>query len=128
VTNATQIIWEHLSGALTGTNVWSPAAPASWANDSAAVVFEVVSEDAPMPGGGHVGATVAVTCYGGGATHAAADAVYRAVHDALHGVRGAVTASGTLHYAAQQKGAPGGEELETRWPMATATYRILVGA
>ena len=134
MTNLSQIVWEYLTATgttlrtLVGGNVWSPRAPASWANDSAAVMFDIISETAPVSGGGHVTAQVQFSCYGGGTTHAAADAVYRALHDRLHGVRGAVTASGKLIGAWQTSGQPGDREIETEWPLATAVYTITTGA
>lgn len=131
--NPTQIIWEHLTGTgtslytLVGTRVWSPAAPVSWRNDSAAIIFEIITSD------WHTTANdafvrVMFSCYGGNDTYSAADAVYRALFDRLHGVIGARTASGQISFARLTDGSPGEREPETEWKYARAMYEMRVSS
>jgi len=130
----TQIIWNYLteSGStlygLVGTRVWSPRAPVGWVNDSAAVIYEMITEDVHVTAG-DCNCRVQFSCYGGDGENGNPDtarAVYKALYDKLHGVIGASVTGGQISYARLTDGAPGEREQETEWEYARAIYEMRV--
>lgn len=129
MTDSKQILWEFLTAAdttlygLVATRVWSPRAPEGWRNTSAAVIYDV-NESAHATGAVSE-VLITANCYGGTLRYGDADAVYRALYDRLHGAHGKRCASGTLHAAYLVSGSVGDREIETEWPFAAATYRVI---
>lgn len=130
MTNSKQVIWEFLTTTgtslytLVGTRVWSPSAPPSWRNDTAAVIYDV-SETAHVSGATQE-ALLTANCYGGTLKHADADQVYRALYDRLQHCGCCQCASGVLISARLISGSVGEKEIETEWPFAAATYAVVV--
>lgn len=125
-----KILWELLTNddggtfyALVGPRVWSSVAQAKWTNTQAAVVFSVNSESAHLTAGEPV-SIVVFKCYGGSGLDRDAAAVYRALCDRLHGLRGVDTASGRIHVASLVTATQGQKESDTNYPFVAATFEI----
>jgi hypothetical protein len=127
--NPTQIIWNHLTATgtplytLVNTRVWSPSAPVAWRNDSAAVIFDIITSTW-HPTANDAQVRVMFNCYGGADTYASADAVYRALYDRLHGVIGARVNGGEISYTKLIDGSPGQIEPVTEWKYARAIFEM----
>lgn len=130
MTDTKQVIWEFLTDGVTALTllvddrVWSPSAPPEWLNTEAAVIYDVM--ESAHASGAIQEAVITVNCYGGTTRHSDADEVYRALYDRLHGAHCAECDSGVLHAAFMETGSVGEKEIETGWPFAAATYRVLV--
>lgn len=134
MTDSIRVIWEFLTTtgtdlyALTGLRVYSPEAPATFRNDQAAIVYEMLDEERLAEPRNSV--LIAFRCYGGKRandndySHDDARAVYRALHDRLANADGAAAASGTILVCRQQTGAQSYGEDDTEWPVVEASYRF----
>jgi hypothetical protein len=136
VTDSVQVIWEYLtvSGtdlhALIALRAWSPEAPATFKNEQAAVVYELLDEEQrALPNNT---AIVKFLCFGGKRAdgkdflHKDARAVYRALHDRLMAADGVSTASGTILVCTLESAGQDYGLDETEWPVVESQYRITI--
>lgn len=119
--DAAQVLYEWLTATGTamrtafGTRVWVDEAPASWSNDAAAVIMDVVGAE-PHTLADAVNVTVQLTVYSGGLDLSGIDALARTVSDRLRSGRGQSTASGHILYVVVDSVQGATREPESGWP------------
>ena len=128
--DSAQVIYGYLTYAgstlntLVGNHVWQTRGPKGWQNDSAALIFDIISEGSSHTTGG-LELTVQFDCYGGTNKMTDAKAVYRALNAALSGIAlGNVGATGGIALALQTGGDPSTIETGSEWPRSRAIYDL----
>ena len=126
--NAPQVLFEWLTTAgtslytLVGDRVWPDQIRKGYTNTAAALVMS--TDEIPNSRGDQVRVRATFRCYGGGASDAAARAVYAALNDRLHNASGATTSGGIIS-AFQETGGGRLDDPDEGWPMRVAVYDVV---
>jgi len=106
-----------------GNRMWLDTPIDSWNNTTAAVVVQIINDRTIGVCPVHV-AQVRFICYGGSERLDAANAVYQALINTLHGAN-AKTDAGTLYAAFFVSGTPCERNNEDEWAYADALFEVI---